>query len=260
VGKFEKLPGCPIAVVDIASAKATCRACSFRRLCLPLGLSPDDLQLLEAIVKRSRPIPRGKHIFRVGDQFRAVYSVRSGSIKTYIMTESGAEQVTGFHLPGELFGFDGLATGSHPCGAKTLEMASVCELQFTELEELTGDIHGLRHQLLKLMSKEILDEGQMLTLLGKHSADERLAALLYSLSTRFKVRGFSGNEFRLSMSRNDIADYLGLAVETVSRLFTRFQRQQLVEVENKDVRILDPAGLKALAGHLEEPRKPSIRA
>lgn len=251
---------CHQTVVDMAVVKAACRGCSLRQLCLPVGVSLEDLQRLEAIVKRSRALPRGKHVFRLGDRFRAVFAVRSGSIKTYTVTESGAEQVTGFHLPGELIGFDALATGSHPCSAKTLETSSVCELPFDQLEELTAQAPTLRHQLLRLMSREILSEGELLTLLGKRSAEERLAAFLFSLSARFKLRGFAASEFRLSMSRNDIADYLGLAVETVSRLFTRFQQQHIVAVQNKDVCILDADRLRERAGIGENDQLPSIRA
>jgi CRP/FNR family transcriptional regulator len=247
-------------VVDIARVQAACNGCSLRQLCLPMGVSQEDLHRLDEIVRRSRPMQRGRHVFRLGDQFHAIYAIRSGSVKTYTMTETGSEQITGFHLPGELIGLDAIATGAHPCGAKALETATVCELPFTQLEELAVQVPSLQHQLLRLMSKEILADGELLTLLGKKSAEERLAALIFSLSTRFKQRGFSPNEFRLSMSRNDIADYLGLAVETVSRLFTRFQQQELIEVQNKQVTIRDHARLRELAGVTGEGDAPQARA
>ncbi len=247
-------------VVDLASVQAACNGCSMRQLCLPMGVDQVDLHRLDEIIRRSRPMQRGKHVFRLGDQFHAIYAIRSGSVKTYTMTDAGSEQITGFHLPGELIGLDAIATGAHPCGAKALETATVCELPFLQLEELAVQVPSLQHQLLRLMSKEILSDGELLTLLGKKSAEERLAALIFSLSMRFKERGFSPNEFRLSMSRNDIADYLGLAVETVSRLFTRFQQQGLIDVQNKQVTIRDHDRLKELAGSSAEDRAPQVRA
>ena len=250
----------PAALVDMMAVKQACRGCSLRQLCLPLGVSAEDLQRLEAIVRRSHPIARGKQVFRLGDRFHAIYAVRSGSVKTYTLTESGAEQVTGFHLPGELIGFDALATGCHPCGAKTLETTTVCELPFAPLEALTGQVPSLRHQLLRLMSQEILADGELLTLIAKRSAEQRLAAFLFNLSARFKLRGFAAHELRLAMSRNEIADYLGLAVETVSRLFTRFQQQELLLVQHKNVRILDSDRLCQLAGGGADEGAPSIRA
>jgi CRP/FNR family transcriptional regulator len=234
--------------VDIKRVQVACADCTIRQLCLPMGINEADMQRLESIVQRARPHHRGRHIFRLGDRFKSIYAIRSGSVKTYTMTLDGAEQITGFHLPGELIGLDAVSTGRHPCGAKALETTTVCEMPFGQLEELCAEIPGLQHQLLRLMSKEILADSELLTLLGKKAADQRLAALLFSLSMRYKQRGFSAKEFNLSMSRNDIADYLGLAVETVSRLFTRFHQEQLIEVQTKRIRILDPDRLQDLAG------------
>jgi CRP/FNR family transcriptional regulator len=235
-------------VVDIHRVQMACAGCSLRQLCLPMTISETDMQQLEDIIRRARPHHRGRHVFRLGDRFRSVYAIRSGSVKTYTMTLDGSEQITGFHLPGELIGLDAVSTGRHPCAAKTLETTTVCELPFTKLEDLCARIPSLQHQLLRLMSKEILADSELLTLLGKKAADQRLAALLFSLSVRYKQRGFSAREFHLSMSRNDIADYLGLAVETVSRLFTRFHNEQLIEVQTKRIRITDPDRLRELAG------------
>lgn len=235
-------------VIDIASVKQACSGCNLRQLCLPLGIPSQDVELLDALIKRRRPLSRGRHVFRLGDEFRSLYAIRSGSVKTYTITEDGGEQVTGFHLPGEIIGLDAINTNQHPCAAKALETTSICELPFNRLEELAAQIPGLGRQLMRVMSREIQADEELLMLLGKKSAEERLASLLMSLSRRFKERGFSSREFHLSMSRNDIGNYLGLAVETVSRLFTRFQQQGLIEVRYKYIRLQQIDTLQALAG------------
>ena len=235
-------------IIDINSIKQACSGCSLQQLCLPLGISGDDLQRLDALIKRHRPLTRGHHVFHLGDEFRALYAIRCGSVKTYTITEDGSEQITGFHLPGEIIGLDAINSNRHPCGAKALETTSVCDIPFNRLEELAQLIPGLARQLLRIMSREIQADEELLTLLGKKSAEERLASLLLSLSKRFQQRGFSSREFHLSMSRNDIGNYLGLAVETVSRLFTRFQQQELIEVQNKYIRLQNMEQLQEIAG------------
>lgn len=235
-------------VVDMSRVKVACGDCSLHQLCLPTGISNDDMDRLDRIIKRKRPIARGEYLFHSGDPFRALFAVRSGSVKTYTPTREGLEQVTGFHLPGELVGLDAINTGTHPCTAKALEMVSVCEIPFDTFEDLAGEIPGLQHQLLKIMSREIQQDQELLMLLGKKTAEERLASLLLSIACRHKRRGFSATEFNLSMSRNDIGNYLGLAVETVSRLFTRMQEERLLTVQRKHVILHDIAGIERLAG------------
>lgn len=235
-------------VIDLASIKQACSGCNLHQLCLPMGIATHDIELLDALIKRRRPFGRGHHIFRLGDEFRSLHAIRSGSVKTYTITEDGSEQVTGFHLPGEIIGLDAINSGRHPCAAKALETTSLCELPFNRLEELASQVPGLGRQLLRIMSREIQGDAELLMLLGKKSAEERLATLLISLSNRFKERGFSPWEFHLSMSRNDIGNYLGLAVETVSRLFTRFQQQELIEVRYKYIHIKQIDQLKEMAG------------
>lgn len=235
------------SAVKLDQIRVACKDCNLFQLCLPVGIDAKELEELDNIIKRRRPVKRGEHLFRVGDPFQAIYAVRSGSIKTYTPTEDGHEQVTGFHLPGELLGLDAINLQHHPCAAKSLETTSVCEIPFDRLEELSMRLPSLQHQLLKIMSKEILHDQSLLMLLGKKSAEERLAALLLSLSTRYQQRGFSPSDFYLSMSRNDIGNYLGLAVETVSRLFTRFQDEGLLSVQRKHVRIIDLPRMRAIA-------------
>jgi CRP/FNR family transcriptional regulator len=227
--------------------KVACKDCNLFQLCLPVGIDASELEELDSIIKRRRPLKRGEHLFHVGSPFQAIYAVRSGSIRTYAPTEDGHEQVTGFHLPGELLGLDAIHLKHHPCAAKALETTSLCEIPFDRLEELSTHLPNLQHQLLSIMSKEILHDQTLLMLLGKKSAEERLAALLLSLSERYQRRGFSPTDFYLSMSRNDIGNYLGLAVETVSRLFTRFQEEGILIVQRKHIDIQDLPQLRIIA-------------
>jgi len=205
-------------VINIRGLKQACKHCSLHDLCLPLGMSDEDLDLLQTIIRQRRPIQRNDHLYRPGDRLTSVFAVRSGSIKTYTLTNDGQEQITGFHLPGELLGLDAISEGVHPCAAKALETTSVCELPFDQLEELAARIPGLQHQLFRIMSRGLQTDEHFMTLLGKKSSDERLAA------------------------------FLGLAVETVSRLFSRFQASDLIEVSRKLVEIKNLDGLRAIAG------------
>lgn len=235
-------------VVDLASVKAVCQSCTLRQLCLPMGIGSEDLETLDRIIRRRRPLQRGDHVFRLGSPLRSIYAIRSGCIKTYTITDSGSEQITGFHLPGELIGLDAIAQGEHPCTARALDTSSVCEIPYSRLEDIATRVPGLHRQLMRLMSRELVTDEHLLMVLGKKSAEQRLASLLVSLSNRLRERGFSAREFNLAMSRNDIANYLGLAVETISRLFTRFQQHGVLTVKNKLVEILDARRLTEMAG------------
>lgn len=228
--------------------QAHCKDCSLATLCLPLSLNMEDMNSLDEIVKRGRPLKKGEFLFRQGDVFDSVFAVRSGALKTFSLSDSGEEQITGFHLPSELVGLSGMDTETYPVSAQALETTSVCEIPFERLDELSILLPQLRRQLMRVMSREIRDDQQMMLLLSKKTANERIATFLVNLSARFRARGFSPNQFRLAMSRNEIGNYLGLAVETVSRVFTRFQQNQLLEAEGKSVHILDPIELCALAG------------
>ena len=177
-----------------------------------------------------------------------MYAIRAGTVKSYTITEQGDEQITGFHLAGDLIGFDAINTGNHPSFAQALETAMVCEIPYEVLDDLSGKMPRLRQQIMRLMSSEINGDQQMILLLSKKTAEERLASFLHGLSTRFSERGFSAKEFRLSMTRGDIGNYLGLTVETVSRLLGRFQKNSLIEVDGKYIRILDAVELADLAG------------
>lgn len=231
-----------------ALPQAHCKDCSLAPLCLPLSLTVEDMDSLDEIVKRGRPLKKGEFLFRQGDPFGSVFAVRSGALKTFSITDAGEEQITGFHLPSELVGLSGMDTETYPVSAQALETTSVCEIPFERLDELSEQLPQLRRQLMRLMSREIRDDQQMMLLLSKKTADERIATFLVNLSARFRARGFSAQQFRLAMSRNEIGNYLGLTVETVSRVFTRFQQNGLISAEGKEVHILDSIELCALAG------------
>lgn len=234
-------------IISFGNAKITCRNCNLVSLCLPMGLQSEEVERLDAIIKRSRPLHRGDHLFLDGEVLRSIFVVKTGSVKTYAPSEDGSEQVLGFHLPGELIGLDAIENQQHLCSAKVLETSAICEIPFHHLEELSGVLPNLQHQMYRLLSREIGHDEDMLTLLGKRNAEERLAVFLLSLSDRFKGRGFSANDFFLSMSRHEIGNYLGLAVETISRLFTRFQEERLLNVERKHIQLLDIERLRSIA-------------
>ncbi|MFA7386196.1 MAG: fumarate/nitrate reduction transcriptional regulator Fnr [Thiohalobacteraceae bacterium] len=234
-------------VISLSSIQVACETCSLHQLCLPLELNHSDIEELERIIRRRRPLQRGENLFQAGDPFTAIYAVRSGSLKTFTNTDDGQEQVTGFHLPSELVGLDAITTERHNCTARALETTSVCDIPFNRLQELGARIPGLQRQLLRIMSREILEDQDLMIWLGKKSAEERLASLLLRISKRFTERNFSAREFNLSMSRTDIANYLGLAVETVSRLFSRFQAEGLLSVDRKHVVIEDMDALQQMA-------------
>lgn len=235
-------------VVDIAARPYACRHCCLASWCDRGDADGPVADQLGAIVRHRVPLPRGTTLFHAGDPFGSVYIVYAGAIKTFTCSCEGDEQVMGFYLAGELVGMDGVHSGSHGCSALALDRSSVCEIPFDRFEALAQRVPGLLHRMLCMMSKEILQDEEAMVLLGKKTADERLASLLMNLARRFQERGYSAREFHLPMSRDDIANYLGLAHETVSRLFSRLQRQGLLTVRGKYLRINDFAQLEILAG------------
>lgn len=225
-----------------------CNTCSLSSLCLPVSLNMTEMDRLDDIIDKSRPLKKGDHLFHQGEPFSTVYALRAGTIKTYTLTNEGEEQITGFYFPGELVGMSGFDNEEYPVSAKILETTTVCEIPFERLDELSGQLPELRRQILRTMSKEIRDDQQMMLLLSKKNAEQRVATFLVKLSSRFKARGYSAVNFRLSMSRNEIGNYLGLAVETVSRIFTRFQKMDLIRVDGKEIELTDLEEIYNLSG------------
>ncbi|MEE4278040.1 MAG: fumarate/nitrate reduction transcriptional regulator Fnr [Halieaceae bacterium] len=224
-----------------------CSNCRLAGICLPFSLEAKEVDQLDSIIQRGKPLQKGQHLYRESDRFESVFAVRSGTLKAYRTTDDGREQVTGFYFPGEILGMDGIANNAHASSARALETAAVCEIPFSSLEKLSATTPHLQRHFFQLMSREIAEDQQLITLLSKSSADERVAALLLSISARNARRKLSASHFRLSMSRVDIGNYLGLTVETVSRVFSRMQKLEALRVENKEIEILDLDALRKIA-------------
>jgi len=222
--------------LNLYELRRSCSSCSLAELCLPMGLAISDIQRLEQLIAPRGPVNEGDHLFRIGDPLRVLYAVRGGFFKSYMVEANGREQVLGFHLPGELIGLDAIWPEKHQCNAVALNTASVCELPYGQLTDLGRQVPGLQHSMLRLLSKELAISH---ALAGDFSAEERVAGFLVSLSSRMKARGHSESNLLLAMSRRDIANYLRLATETVSRVFSRFEENGLVSVDRREVTLLD---------------------
>ncbi len=231
------------------SLQRGCHECSLSKLCIPIAVESDQIEQLEEIIKQGRMLSRGDYIFEQHSPFKSCFALRSGAIKTFTLSEEGEEQVTGFYLPGEIIGLDSVSMDNYSCSAVALERTSVCEIPLDRFEDLSTRIPSLQHHFFGLLSSEIQQSRQLSMLLSKNTAEERIASLLLSLSNRFKRRRLSETHFKLPMPRSDIGNYLGLAVETVSRVLTRFQNQGLIKVQGRDIEILDLAGLQVLLKH-----------
>lgn len=224
-----------------------CLSCSLTPFCLPMGLNDDDSKRLDEVIERRKILKKGDYLYRKSHSFNALYAVRSGSVKTFTLNAAGQEQVMGFHLPGELIGLDGIYSKQHLCSAITLETSSVCVIPYPRLTSLSREIPGLQEHLLRVLS---LNYCQGMAMHGDYTSEERLAAFLLGLSERFKRRGFSATTFHLSMSRSDIGNYLCLATETVSRLFARFHKEGIIEVDRRQISLLNPSRLEAVAANI----------
>ncbi len=235
--------------ISLSVIKTACSNCNLRELCLPFGLSIDELERLDDLISTRRRIKRGDHLYRAGEVFDSIYAIRSGFFKTDVLLEDGRDQVTGFQMAGELLGLDGISTEHHTCNAIALEDSEICAIPFNRLESLSREIHNLQHHFHKVMSREIVRDHGVMMLLGTMRAEERLAAFLLNLSQRFTARGFSHAEFYLRMTREEIGSYLGLKLETVSRAFSKFQEEGYIAVQQKHIRILNVNSLKALMNH-----------
>ena len=226
--------------------KVACSNCNLRELCMPVGLNDDQLKRIDDVVAVRRKIKRGATLFRNGEQFTSLFAIRTGFFKTCVATEDGRDQVTGFQMAGEIIGLDGIVNDHHTCDAVALEDAEVCVMPFDRIEELSREVNALQHHVHKIMSREIVREHGVMLLLGSMRAEERLAAFLLNLVQRLHARGFSQSELVLRMTREEIGSYLGLKLETVSRTFSKFVEEGIVEVRQRHVRIVNSDALKQL--------------
>jgi len=213
---------------------------------MPLGLNESEMERVDEVVATRRKVGRGDNLFRNGDKFNALYAIRTGFFKTRISSEDGRDQVTGFQMAGEIIGLDGIVSDHHTCDAVALEDAEVCVMPFDRIEELSREIISLQRHVHKIMSREIVRENGVMLLLGSMRAEERLAAFLLNLVQRLHARGFSQSELVLRMTREEIGSFLGLKLETVSRTFSKFVEDGIVEVKQRHVRILNPDALKLI--------------
>ena len=247
VGKDDMPEPEAVANFDSDAFRSACSKCNLRELCLPGGISQDELEQLDSLIRIRRQYRKGDYAYRAGDPFDSLFAVRTGFFKTSMLTEDGRDQVTGFLMTGELMGLDGISTERHPCDAVALEDSELCVIPFAKLEELSREVPSLQRHLHKVMSREIVNDQNIMLLLGSMRADERLAAFLLNLSQRMMTRGYSPSEFYLRMTREAIGSYLGLKIETVSRVFSRMQKMDILRVDNKEIEILDIQGLQTMA-------------
>lgn len=248
-------------VIDLARLRHGCAQCTLQQLCLPAGIGAQELLRLDEIVRRRRPLERGERLFRFGDALSAVYVARDGAFKTVSLSESGVEQVIGFHLPGELIGLDALGTGMHRCEAVALTTANVCEVPFDELANVAAQLPSLQQQLMRVIGQSVGRDHDHMEMLVRRQANERIALFLHGLGERLQHIGQSGTDIRLPMSREDIACFLGLALETVSRGFTRLQDDGVISVFGRRVEVVDREVLNRLAhgSDAPEPQRPVAR-
>ncbi len=229
---------------SLPALREACASCQLRELCLPLGLQEADLDRLEGLVGNRRKVARGQTLFRSGDDFHGLYAVRSGFFKTVVASEGGRAQVTGFQMAGELLGLDGIGSDRHACDAVALEDSQVCEIAYADLERITRDLPPLAHQFHRILSREIVRDQGVMLLLGRMSAEERVAAFLLNLSQRLQARGYAAQALRLRMTREEIGSYLGLSLETVSRTFSKLQEEGLLSVHQRELKLLDLPALR----------------
>ena len=237
-------PSATVLKICPHNSTVSCASCRLSELCLPLALNKSEIHKLDAIVERNRPLTKGDHLYRQSDEFKSVYAVRSGSFKSYFLSDSGKSRVTGLYLPGEIIGMDGIASNKYANSTSALEHSSICEIPFSQLGKLSREQPSLQHHFFAIMGNEITKDQQVHTLLSSYSAEERTASFLLGLSSRYARVSLSPTRFLLSMTRGDIGEYLGLTVETVSRIFTSLQKKRLISVDNREIELLDIESLR----------------
>jgi CRP/FNR family transcriptional regulator len=238
----------PAAVISLRDLKTHCMTCSMRDLCIPLGLDEAGMQKVDALITTRIKLRKGDPVYRAGDTFHALYAVRLGSLKTTVLAEDGREQVAGYHILGDIVGMDGIGEHRHGCQAIALEDTEVCVLPFERLEDLSRAVPQLQHNLHAFLSREISRDHNIMLVLGSMRAEERLATFLLGLAERYRSRGYSSTQFVLRMTREEIGSYLGLKLETVSRAFSKFQDEGVLEVKQRQITVLDPTKLQKLVG------------
>lgn len=249
-----------VSPIDLARLRRSCADCSLAQLCLPAGIDRSDLGRLDELVKKRRPVARGDRLYRAGDALGSVFVASEGTFKTVVTNESGEEHVLGFHLPGELFGLDAVGSGRHRCEAIALEDAKICELPFSSLATVAAQLPSLQRQLLRVMGQSSDRDHDLVDVLSRRQASERIALFLLGLRDRYRRIGQSGDDVHLPMSREEIGRHLGLALETVSRGFSRLHEDGVIDVRGRHVRVLDEAALRSAASGCEQDAHKAVRA
>ena len=239
-------PNTPLPPMKVQNIKVACSSCSLRELCMPAGLEPSELKRIDELVSTRRKVKRRETLFRNGEPFTSLYAIRTGFFKTRVASEDGRDQVTGFQMAGEIIGLDGIVNDQHTCDAVAIEDAEVCVMPFQRLEALSREVTALQRHVHQIMSREIVREHGVMLLLGGMRAEGRLASFLLNLLERLRLRGYSGASMLLRMTREEIGSYLGLKLETVSRAFSKFQDDGLLEVRQRQLRVLDEPALRLL--------------
>jgi CRP/FNR family transcriptional regulator len=244
------LPRVERASLDLKLLQTSCASCGLNQLCLPASIGGEDLPRLDQVVQVKKTLDAEQTLYAAGQKFRALYVVRSGAFKTFTLDGEGETQVLGFHLPGEIMGLDAIAGGRHQCSAEALQRSSACEVPYEKIEQVARELPGLQQQLMRVISREVQHDQRHLVMIGRKAALERLAIFLHSLSQRLARVRRDPHVLALPMSRRDLANYLGLVIETVSRLFSRLAEDGVIEVDRRTIRILDPKRLRELAGEV----------
>ena len=247
----------PVPVSALFDRLNCCTTCTLHEICIPSGLDPREMQRLDQLIDHHRRVSRNQVLYRMNDPFTTLYAIRFGQFKTYQLTADGVEQITGFHMPGEFLGMDAISKDCHQCYASALEDSEVCELPFSRLEHLFSEIPVLLRHFHRMMSQEITRDQSAMLSLGNMNAEQRFALFLLNLSSRHKVRGYSATSFQLRMSREEIGNYLGLTIESISRLVSKFTREGRINIRQRDVELLDLVALRQLgAGGTRVSRPP----
>lgn len=245
--RYAGVPARPV-LRDVNAGKGACASCNLLRLCVPVGFEPEVRTLVDQLVAKRVRLRKGDTLFRPGERFTTLYAIRLGSCKTVLLAEDGRDQVAGYHMAGDIIGTDGIASESHECQAIALEDTEVCAIPFARVEELSRASPQVLRNLHRMLATEITRDRHVMLMLGTMRADQRLAAFLLDLAQRYHARGYSSSEYVLRMTRDEIGSYLGLKLETVSRLLSRMHRDGLIQVQGRVIKLLDTHQLKVLVG------------
>lgn len=235
-------------LISTSESPNKCSTCVLGQFCLPVGLNQEEIGKIDSLVTERVRLKKGDALYRQGDTLTAVYGIKFGTLKTEYTLPDGREQITGFHLPGEMLGLDGIGNNQYQSNAIALEDSEACVVKFNEFEILARQIPSLQHQFHRILSKELTQDQRHLLSLGSLRAEERLASFLLNFSDRLAARGYSPSEYHLRMSREEIGSYLGIQLETVSRLFSRFTESGLIQIKQRHIKLIDMDGLLELAG------------